>query len=141
MRAKLDLASLNARHISSSDKFFRMFGGAASTLTAFEDGILHLDVRAGNRLRISLEDITRSLARSWHCEEELRSATGYLAHVYKSERPTGFAIATHNRSPHEVAQQVFQQFRLIRPEPQHADVLLAILQGTFAQESQGEPQP
>jgi hypothetical protein len=34
--AKLDLASLNARHLRDHDKFFRMFAGAASVLKAFE---------------------------------------------------------------------------------------------------------
>ena len=141
MSAKLDLASLNARHTSSSDKFFRMFAGASASLTAFEDGIIHLDVRVDNRLRISLEQITRSLAGSWHREEELRSASGYVTHVYKSERPTGFAIAMHNRSPDEIANIVVQQCRLIPAEAQYADVLLAVLKGTFAQEAQGETKP
>lgn len=94
-----------------------------------------------NRLRDSIGKIADAIARSWHAEEELRSAAGYLAHIYKSERPTGFAIATHNRSPQEVATYAIRQCRLIPAEPQYADVLLAILKGTFAQEAQGETKP
>lgn len=69
MNAKLDFASLNARHVSRSDKFFRMFAGAASFLQAFDAGILHLDIRVDNRLRDSPGKIADAIARSWHRPE------------------------------------------------------------------------
>jgi hypothetical protein len=104
------------------------------------NGIIHLEVRIDHRLRLSLEKITQSLAESWRGEEELRSATAYVVHVYKSDRPTGLAIATHNRSSDEIAQHASQQIRMIPTESQYADVLLTILKGTFAQVAPGETQ-
>jgi hypothetical protein len=36
----VDLKELSKRHISSIDKFYRMYAGAGSELTAFEDGTI-----------------------------------------------------------------------------------------------------
>src|SRR5207244_3737987 len=47
--APLDLKSLNERHLSASDKFFRMYAGAASSITAFDGGIISLDIHVDSR--------------------------------------------------------------------------------------------
>src|SRR5208283_395888 len=39
----LDLAVINERHVRGVDKWYRMYAGASSHLTSFENGIIHLD--------------------------------------------------------------------------------------------------
>ena len=96
---KLDLEQINHRHIHGIDKFYRMFGGAASRLLSFEYGILELEVRLDERAHRSTPvAMARKLADSWHREPELVHATGFLIHVYKAVRPLGFAIPANRCS-------------------------------------------
>ena len=127
---KLDLEQINHRHIHGIDKFFRMFGGAASQLLSFDDGILELEVRLDNRAnRSTPAAMARKLADSWHREPELRSATGFLVHVYKTMRPLGFAIPASGRSKKTLMEDLVRQARKLAKE--HPDILLETVRGSF----------
>jgi hypothetical protein len=126
------LAALNERHLRTSDKFFRMFAGAASVITAFEDGIISLEIRVDNRLSLPVEMITRNIAKSWRHEKELESATGYVAHIYKTERPSGFAVPLKDCSSPNFAEEVVRRANeVVRHYP---DILLTTIRGTFEKE-------
>jgi hypothetical protein len=129
------LASLNERHLHVSDKFYRMFAGAASVITGFRDGILSLEIRVDNRLRLPVETITQNIADSWRREKELQSATGYVAHIYKSVRPVGFALSLEDRSWPDFAKEVVR--RANEMASHYPDVLLTTINGSF--ESEGTP--
>ncbi len=77
----LDLADLNDRHTRNHDKWYRMFVGAASRITAFEGGVIHLDIQVDNRLEAPFVEITHKIACSWLYLEELAQARGYEAHL------------------------------------------------------------
>lgn len=124
--APLDLKLLNDRHIRTSDKFFRMFAGAASQITAFEEECICLDIHVDNRLAMPLEKITRNIAASWHREPELQSAKSYVAHIYKTERPSGFVVSGF--SP-EMADEIVRRAKELVTE--YPDILLTCIRGSF----------
>jgi hypothetical protein len=69
-----------------------MFAGAGSRITAFEDAVIHINVRVDDRQSLPVEVITRNIADSWRMEEELKHATRYLARIYKTGTPASLCL-------------------------------------------------
>lgn len=88
-----ELKPINDRHIPRSDKFFRMFAGASTHLTALHEGCFELETRIDHRKRkVSDEQLARNIARSWSHNPELSSCSECIVRFYQSAGPTGFAV-------------------------------------------------
>lgn len=129
-KKRLNLKAINARHVRNSDKWYRMFAGAASMLTSFKQGIIHLDIHVDNRLDEPLEQITGKIAKSWLLEEELQHAQGYLAHLYKTERPSGCAVVSDGSGAGALAEELVRRMKEMAVE--YPDVLITTIAGSYA---------
>jgi hypothetical protein len=129
-KESLDLAGINKRHVRGVDKWYRMYAGAASNLTSFDNGIIYLDIHVDNRLDQPLAEITRKIAESWLMEEELRCADGYLAHIYKTERPSGGMAVPNPGGLEALAGQLLHLVNGLAK--QFSDVLITTISGSYA---------
>jgi hypothetical protein len=107
-----------------------MFAGAASMLTSFKQGIIHIDIHVDNRLDEPLEQITGKIAKSWLLEEELQHAQGYLAHLYKTERPSGCAVVSDGSGAGALAEELVRRMKEMAVE--YPDVLITTIAGSYA---------
>jgi hypothetical protein len=129
-KESFDLVAINERHLRGVDKWSRMYAGAASNLTSFENGIIYLDIHVDNRLDQPLTEVTRKIAESWLMEAELKCAVGYSAHIYKTERPSGGVVAPQ---PGGIEALTGQLLHLVNGlAKQFPDVLITTISGTFA---------
>ena len=121
------LKPINKRHINSVDKLFRMHAGASTHLTGLNDGVFELETRISKRPRpISVEQMIRNIARSWHGNPELASCHTCRVRVYQSAGPTGVAVPAKNYRGEEgldsdafknAVWQMLQQMRLAEELP------------------------
>ena len=131
--SEIDLDALNNRHESSRDKWFRMCAGASSKITSFENGIIHLKITVDERLKLTLERISRNIVESWIHEDELCHATGFVAEVFKTEGLLGFYVPIDENNPADGISE--ELIRRIKAVPANPDILLEVIQGTFNDES------
>ncbi len=88
------LLSMTGRYMHIGGKFFQMFAGTSSILTRYENRTIHLDVRIFRLpTRITVEQLSRNVAKSYTILEELKAAAGFVAHVYESHHPFGFVLS------------------------------------------------
>jgi hypothetical protein len=124
----LDLVGLNERHAQRSDKFFRMYAGAASTLTGFRAGVIYLDIRVDIRVRFPLEALTRNIAESWRRENELCSATDYCASIYLSSGWLGFILGGPNIHSEQKIQEAVKR---LKESADSSDAFVTRIKGAF----------
>ena len=134
-RGGLDLDALNHRHANGYDKWFRMCAGAESIITAFENGIVHLDIRVDERLRSPMDVITRNIADTWRWEPELNQATGYCALIYRTEQLLGFSFNPTGMSQDAIAEII----RRFKESPAEPDILIGTIEGTYQKDAGEAP--
>jgi hypothetical protein len=108
-----------------------MCAGAESIITAFENGIVHLEIRVDERLRSSVDVITRNIADTWRWEPELNQATGYCALIYRTEQLLGFSFNPTGMSQDAIAEII----RRFKEPPEQPDVLLGTIEGTYQKDA------
>jgi hypothetical protein len=108
-----------------------MCAGAESIITAFENGIVHLDIRVDERMRSPVDAITRNIADTWRWEPELKQATGYFALIYKTEQLLGFLFNPTGMSQDAIAEVI----RRFKEPPAEPDILLGTIEGTYQQDA------
>jgi hypothetical protein len=126
----LDLKDLNKRHASSIDKFYRMCAGAASKITAFEDGTIYLAITVDERQQPPFHEIVGKIAQSWLHEDELKNASRYVAAIFQTDGRLGALLNPRTSTPHQLDQLV-QMMRLVTKP----DVPIAVIQGRFGNDT------
>lgn len=110
-----ELKPINDRHIPASDKWFRMFAGASTHLTALHDGVFELESRIDQRKRkVCNEQLAHNIAKSWSRNPELSSCRKCIVRFYQSAGPTGFAVPAKEiteAEPAGLAQILMAKFR------------------------------
>jgi len=132
------LSSMTGRYMRIGGKYFQMFAGTSSGLTRFENKIIHLDVRIFRcPSGITPAQLGRNVAESYTVLDELKDAVGYVAHVYESHHPFGFALP--GNSDEETISKTVNRFiaGVGKPDP---DILLVRIEGKLKKGSR-EPWP
>jgi hypothetical protein len=126
-----DFDDLNSRHVSSINKWYRMFAGAGSEITAFEDGTIYLAIRVDDRQQPPFDEIIGKVARSWLHEKELKNASRYVAVIFQTDGRLGALVNSSNKTADQLAGEVVKMMRPVTK----ADVPIAGIQGHFGNSS------
>jgi hypothetical protein len=124
----LDLEGLNKRHLQRSDKFYRMYSGAASTLKGFHAGFIYLDILIDDRLKIPLDTIARNIAKSWRSEKELSGAVAYCVSIYRSARWSGFHLAGADIASKQKIEEAVKRMKEPANEP---DIFIKVIEEPY----------
>ncbi len=86
--------SINERHISRVDKFFRMFAGASSTLLEVRNFSFLLEIKIDSRVtEESAPQLVWNIAQSWRSRNpELENCLTCIVDLRRSPGPTGFML-------------------------------------------------
>jgi hypothetical protein len=129
------LREMNSYHCNAAGKFFQMFMGTSSAITSVNGGWIHLDLHTtGARGKGTLSELALGIAESWRkVFPGLRSSPGFVAHIYKTNHPTGFV---HTPDPGNFEESVDYLYKLLKrsmePTP---DILLKIVKCHFPENS------
>ena len=109
----VDLDTLNRRHISAVDKFYRMFAGASSRVTRVGGGSFDLRVELSSRVPEDERDgLVRKITMSWRHNRVLKRCERVRVQVFLSPSAQGFHLAVNpsaNDPKAELAQAAKEQ--------------------------------
>jgi hypothetical protein len=114
-----DLEDLNRRHVSSTDKWYRMCAGAGSEITGFEDGTIYLSIVVDERQQRPLEEIVGKIARSWLHNKELKNASQYIAVIFQTDGRLGALVNPRAATSRQLTHELLNN---IRPKKQDAPI-------------------
>lgn len=91
--AETTVSEINRRHVSASDKFFRMFAGASTYLVGLDGDSFELETTLDGRgRRVSIDQLVHNIADAWRTARGLESCRRCRVHLRQSSAPTGFAV-------------------------------------------------